>query len=90
MSEHDKRHLSPTQIAGIEQATKAWEAARATGDRAAMDAANAAANAIRAQAGYSGGGDGSQYIQIAPPRTPNVSAGVAWTAADEAQYRQLG
>ena len=39
-----------------------WAAANAAGDKAAMDAAHAAAEAIRNKAGYSGGNDGSGVL----------------------------
>lgn len=51
----------------IDDYKKDWAAANATGDKAGMDAAHAAAEALRAQAGYSGGADGSQYIPLANP-----------------------
>ena len=38
---------------------KQWNAAQAAGDKAGMDAAHTGAENIRAQYGYSGGGDGS-------------------------------
>jgi hypothetical protein len=41
-----------------------WEAAKQAGDKTAMDAAHAGAEAIRAQSGYSGGADGSQNIPL--------------------------
>lgn len=48
----------------IEDYQKDYQAASARGDHAAMDAAHAAAEAIRAGQGYSGGVDGSQYIPV--------------------------
>ena len=51
VSPTDKANLTSSQIAGIEKATNDWNAANARGDTAAMAAANAAANAIRATAG---------------------------------------
>lgn len=41
----------------------AWNAANAAGDQSAMSAAHDAAEALRAKYGYSGGGDGSEYIK---------------------------
>lgn len=61
VSTHDQEHLSPSQQSKIDTATKAWEAANAAGDKAGMDAAHAAAEAVRATASYAGGTDGSQY-----------------------------
>lgn len=43
---------------------KDWQDANARGDKAAMDAAHAGAEAIRAAGGYSGGADGSQRIPL--------------------------
>ena len=58
VSPTDQANLTPAQIAGLEKATKDWEAANARGDTAGMKAANDAANAIRASGGYSGGNNG--------------------------------
>ncbi len=52
----------------IEDYQKDWQAAQARGDKAGMDAAHAAAEALRAQSGYSGGADGTQHIAL--PTTP--------------------
>ena len=41
-----------------------WADAQARGDQAAMDAAHAAAEEIRAKYGYSGGADGSEYLGL--------------------------
>lgn len=41
-----------------------YEMAKVRGDQAAMDAAHAAAEALRQQQGYSGGPDGSQHISL--------------------------
>lgn len=41
-----------------------YEMAKVKGDTAAMDAAHAAAEALRQQQGYSGGPDGSQHISL--------------------------
>ena len=43
---------------------KDWQDATARGDTAAANAAHAAAEAIRAGSGYSGGADGSQHIAL--------------------------
>ena len=50
----------------IEQYQADYNAAKAKGDQAGMDAAHAGAQAIRAQQGYSGGSDGTQHININP------------------------
>jgi hypothetical protein len=62
VSPTDQANLTASQIAQLEQLTKDWNAANAAGDTAAMQAANAAANAIRASAGYSGGSNGNAII----------------------------
>lgn len=61
VSTHDQKHLSSSQQSKIDKATKAWDAANAAGDRAGMDKAHAAAEAVRATSNYSGGSDGSEY-----------------------------
>lgn len=48
----------------IEQYQADYNAAKAKGDQAGMDAAHAGAEAIRAQQGYRGGADGSQHISL--------------------------
>ena len=62
ISDADRQNLSDTQLQGIEKATNDWKSANARGDTAGMAAAHAAAETIRAGAGYSGGSDGSGYI----------------------------
>lgn len=62
VSPTDKANLTASQIKGIEKATSDWNAANARGDTAGMVAANAAANVIRASAGYSGGGNGNSIV----------------------------
>lgn len=80
-SAYDQQILSPDQVAQIEQLSAQYLAAKAAGN---MDAANEyhrQAEAIRKAAefgGYSGGGDGSQYI-AAPqeqqqPQQPQTTA----------------
>lgn len=56
MSDKDKEALAA--------AGAAWNEANARGDQAAMDAAHAQAESIRANYGYSGGADGSQKIEL--------------------------
>ena len=52
----------------IKAAQQAYKDAQKAGDTAGMQNANAAANAIRAKYGYSGGSDGSEYIAL-PQKT---------------------
>ena len=48
----------------ILQYQKDWADAQARGDQAAMDAAHAAAEELRARYGYSGGADGSEHLGL--------------------------
>ena len=57
--------LSLADRAAIAEAQQAYEKAQAIGDKAAMAAAHAAAEAIRAKYNYSGGADGSQVTSFA-------------------------
>ena len=59
--------MSDLDKAAIEAAKQSYNAAKASGNKTAMDAAHQQAEAIRAQYGYSGGVDGSQYIPTARP-----------------------
>lgn len=63
LSSYDKK-LSSSQQAAINKAKNDYNAAMAKGDKAGMNAAHQAAESIRAQAGYSGGGDGSGYTKL--------------------------
>lgn len=64
LSEADKKYLNADQQKQISALKDAWAAASAAGDQAGMDNANKQAEAIRAQAGYSGGSDGSGYALL--------------------------
>ena len=55
------KDLSKSDQKAIADAKKAWETAKANGDKAGMDAAHAAAEAVRGKNGYSGGSNGSTY-----------------------------
>lgn len=72
--------LSAADKAAVAEYKRQWADAYAKGDTAAMEAAHAGAEAIRAASGYSGGDDGSDYIRVAPA----VSA-----AALAKEYRAL-
>lgn len=52
-----------------------YEMAKVKGDTAAMDAAHAAAEALRQQQGYSGGPDGSQHISL-PGMGGNITSNI--------------
>ena len=58
------RELTASEQAAIKAYGDAWGKAYAAGDTAGMNAAHAGAEAVRAQAGYSGGADGSQTIAL--------------------------
>ena len=59
----------------IDDYKKDWQLAYDAGDKVAMDAAHAGAEALRAKAGYSGGVDGSEYIAL--DTTPDSFKGSA-------------
>jgi hypothetical protein len=61
LSEADKQYLNPDQQKQIAALKDQWAAATTDAERAA---ANKAANDIRAQAGYSGGSDGSAGVLL--------------------------
>lgn len=63
LNERDKT-LSQSQQDAIKKATEDYNAAAARGDKAGMNAAHAAAEAVRNSAGYTGGGDGSKVSSI--------------------------
>lgn len=64
LSEADKQYLNADQQKQISALKDAWAAASAAGDQAGMAEANKQAEAIRAQAGYSGGSDGGGYVPL--------------------------
>lgn len=80
LSEADKKYLNADQQKQISALKDAWAAASAAGDKAGMDNANKQAEAIRAQAGYSGGSDGSGYALLqnqSNPPADNQNSGAA-------------
>jgi hypothetical protein len=79
MSEEDKQK----RIAyGVQ-----WVNAQKAGDKAGMDAAHKAAEALRSKYGYSGGSDGSGYNPIQAP-TPTVPDNTAPTVPDNTAHIQ--
>ena len=66
---NDAELRAADQAAQIDYWKNQWNAAKAAGDTAGMQNAHAQAELIRAQQGYSGGADGSQYIGT-PQNTP--------------------
>lgn len=63
-SSYDRNYMSDRDLASLAEYGAAWNAASKAGDQAAMDAAHRNAEAIRSKYGYSGGTDGSDYIQL--------------------------
>ena len=63
LNERDKT-LSQSQQDAINKATNDYNAAKAKGDKAGMQAAHDAAEKVRNEAGYTGGGDGSKVSII--------------------------
>lgn len=61
VSTYDEQFLTDEQKKQLKAFTDAWNRASEAGDQAGMDSAHAAAERVRAQAGYSGGADGGQY-----------------------------
>lgn len=62
VSVYDQQFLTDEQRKQLKAITEEWNRASAAGDRAAMDSAHAAAERIRATAGYGGGADGSLFL----------------------------
>lgn len=69
VSATDKKKLSSEQQAAVQSYTDQYNAAKAKGDTEAMNAAHAAAESVRNQAGYSGGGNGSGNTSVSPAQT---------------------
>ena len=67
LSQHDKQNLSLQQQSQIQSYTRDYERAAAIGDEKGMQLAHAGAEAVRSQAGYSGGVDGGGYINTTAP-----------------------
>lgn len=65
-------------MATIDNYKAAYDAAKAKGDTAGMNAAHASAEAIRAQQGYSGGVDGDAYVPLSG-NAGNSTSGTAST-----------
>lgn len=59
----------------LDQIGKEWGAARDRGDQAGMEAAHRRAESIRAKYGYSGGGDGSEFIRLPGEREEEPAYG---------------
>ena len=69
VSTTDKNRLSSDQQSAVQNYTDQYYAAKARGDTAGMQAAHAAAESVRNQAGYSGGASGSGNTSVRPSQT---------------------
>lgn len=74
--------LTGADKAAVEDLSRQWSEAQSKGDQAAMDAAHKAAEAIRSGYGYSGGGDGSEYIAL--PKQEQTSTPGDWIGGGKA------
>lgn len=72
VTDWDKANLTQVQRNAIQAATDDWEKAKKLGDKVGMAKANAAANAIRTQGGYSGGSNGNTITIINNDTTVNT------------------
>lgn len=82
--------MSELDRAALDAAGKSWNEANAAGDQAGMDAAHRQAEAIRNRYGYSGGGDGSQYIPTGTPaRDFSYETAPSYTSKYQAQIDEL-
>ena len=90
VTETDKQNLTTAQQAAIQKATDDWNAAKAAGDKAAMQAANDAANAIRASAGYTGGSDGNTISTVTQTKDPGVYVEVLTSTGTQTGYVYQG
>lgn len=82
--------MSDLDKAALEAAGKSWAEANKAGDQAGMDAAHKQAEAIRGQYGYSGGGDGSQYIPTGTKREEfSYESAPSYTSKYQSQIDEL-
>lgn len=80
LSNADQANLNEEQKKQVQAYKDQWAAASAAGDQAGMDAAHAAAEAVRAQAaggGYSGGSDGGGYSLLSGAAGSQSGGGTA-------------
>lgn len=68
VSATDKNRLNSEQQSAVQNYTDQYYEAKARGDKAGMQAAHAAAEKVRNQAGYSGGANGSGNTSVLPSR----------------------
>lgn len=69
VSATDKNKLNSAQQSAVQSYTDQYYAAKARGDTAGMQAAHAAAENVRNQAGYTGGANGSGNTSVRPSQT---------------------
>ena len=69
VSTTDKNRLSSDQQSAVQNYTDQYYAAKARGDTQGMQAAHAAAEKVRNQAGYSGGANGDGNTSVRPSQT---------------------
>ena len=69
VSTTDKNRLSSDQQSAVQNYTDQYYAAKARGDTQGMQAAHAAAEKVRNQAGYSGGANGGGNTSVRPSQT---------------------
>lgn len=69
VSATDKNKLNSAQQSAVQSYTDQYYAAKARGDTAGMQAAHAAAENVRNQAGYAGGANGSGNTSVRPSQT---------------------
>lgn len=84
------RELTASEQAAIKAYGDAWGKAYAAGDTKGMEAAHAGAEAVRAQAGFSGGADGSQTIALPSTGTGSSSSGGSKTSSSGSKTSSSG
>ncbi len=75
LSVYDDSFLDEEQKNKIRAFTQEWWRAHEAGDQAGMDAAHAAAERVRAQAGYSGGEGGWEYHELSSSKAGAGTSG---------------
>ena len=73
----------------IAQYQNAYNAAKASGDKAGMEAAHKGAEAIRASYGYSGGADGSQQVALSNSAVPAAQSLAQSVAPTQYKYADV-
>lgn len=81
--------MSDDDYTSIQGYKDAWSAAKQAGDSAGMQAAHDAAEALRAKYGYSGGGDGSQYLKKPESQQFTYESAPSYTSKYKNQIDEL-